>query len=444
MKALRQELETDLGLEKNALKEQKTVITAFVDKLLAASKTVEKTPTKKGRSPATKKAPAKAPPKVRAKKDPNRPKKALTAFMFFSNAKRDQVKQDHPDIAKSVPDISRKLGELWKAASDADKVPYNELAAEDKKRYAKEMESYEPSKDAVPTPKKAKVATGGSAGGAANKYSAKAERLRNICKKASINVPMQLFKKYKQDGDVHELENGILALLEKQGLSAKSTKDEIEAARERLQLARDLEGIDTSNIIKSPEGGGRRSRRQAAVAAEAYLSQGQGSGSEESDIENDGEENEEDEEDEGGDECKGTSRENDKVAAELTRVARDEEGDQGVVDDDDNDEEEEEEEEETPATSMASLSDSEFDGGDLSSEDEGASPAPRKRGRPAEQVEKVEQEAVRAKIDSPVVAKVQRDAGVAVVEQPQGEKKAVKAEDKASQAVKMAEWSEDE
>ena len=117
---------------------------------------------------------------------------------------------------------------------------------------------------------------------------------------------------------------------------------------------------------------------------------------------------------------------------------------QASLHDDGNDEEEEEEEEETPATSMASLSDSEFDGGDLSSEDEGASPAPRKRGRPAEQVEKVEQEAVRAKIDSPVVAKVQRDAGVAVVEQPQGEKKAVKAEDKASQAVKLAEWSEDE
>ena len=38
MKALRKQIESDLGLEKGALKEQKTVITAFVDKLLTASK----------------------------------------------------------------------------------------------------------------------------------------------------------------------------------------------------------------------------------------------------------------------------------------------------------------------------------------------------------------------------------------------------------------------
>lgn len=38
-------------------------------------------------------APAK---KTRKKKDPNAPKNAMSAFMYFSNANRDKVKQENP------------------------------------------------------------------------------------------------------------------------------------------------------------------------------------------------------------------------------------------------------------------------------------------------------------------------------------------------------------
>lgn len=43
-------------------------------------------------------APAKKEKKPRKKKDPNAPKKALSAFMYFSNANRERVKTSNPGI----------------------------------------------------------------------------------------------------------------------------------------------------------------------------------------------------------------------------------------------------------------------------------------------------------------------------------------------------------
>lgn len=57
-----------------------------------------------------------------------------------------------------------------------------------------------------------------------------------------------------------ELEERILDLLEKNGLNEHSGSVDIQKAKESLQLARDLDGIDASNIIE-----GRRSRRAASV-----------------------------------------------------------------------------------------------------------------------------------------------------------------------------------
>ena len=78
--------------------------------------------------------------KPRKKKDKDAPKKGLSAFMFFSNDKREQVKADNPGIA--FTDVARKMGELWKAATPEDKKPYEAKAEEDKGRYALEMEAY--------------------------------------------------------------------------------------------------------------------------------------------------------------------------------------------------------------------------------------------------------------------------------------------------------------
>lgn len=84
--------------------------------------------------------------KQRKKKDKDAPKKALSGFMFYSNAVRDQVKADNPGIA--FGEVGKKIGEMWKALSAEDRAPYDAKAEEDKSRYAQQMEAYKKSKAA--------------------------------------------------------------------------------------------------------------------------------------------------------------------------------------------------------------------------------------------------------------------------------------------------------
>ena len=53
-----------------------------------------------------------------------------------SNAKRDALKASDPSLA--AKDVMTKLGEMWRAATDAEKKPFEAQAAADKSRYEKE------------------------------------------------------------------------------------------------------------------------------------------------------------------------------------------------------------------------------------------------------------------------------------------------------------------
>ena len=78
--------------------------------------------------------------KQKRKKDKNAPKKAISAFMYFSNENRDKIKEENPGIA--FGDVGKKLGDLWKSMSPEEKAQYEAKAEEDKVRYQKEMEDY--------------------------------------------------------------------------------------------------------------------------------------------------------------------------------------------------------------------------------------------------------------------------------------------------------------
>ena len=54
----------------------------------------------------------KEPPKKRAKKDKNAPKKGMSAFMMFSNDVRDSVRSENPDA--SFGDMGKIIGARWK------------------------------------------------------------------------------------------------------------------------------------------------------------------------------------------------------------------------------------------------------------------------------------------------------------------------------------------
>jgi hypothetical protein len=74
----------------------------------------------------------------RAPKDPNAPKRALSAFFCFCNEERSKVKAKNPNM--TVGDIAKELGKRWETC--ANKTKYEELAAKDKVRYEKEMAAY--------------------------------------------------------------------------------------------------------------------------------------------------------------------------------------------------------------------------------------------------------------------------------------------------------------
>ncbi|KAJ1668879.1 Non-histone chromosomal protein 6 [Coemansia sp. RSA 1813] len=69
----------------------------------------------------------------RGKKNPDAPKRALSAYMFFSQANRATVRENNPDV--SFGTIGKLLGEQWKGMTDAEKTPYTKKADEDKARY---------------------------------------------------------------------------------------------------------------------------------------------------------------------------------------------------------------------------------------------------------------------------------------------------------------------
>ncbi|KAF9889061.1 Non-histone chromosomal protein 6 [Aspergillus nanangensis] len=81
------------------------------------------------------------PTTTRKKKDPNAPKRGLSAYMFFANDNRDKVREDNPGI--TFGQVGKALGEKWKALSDTDRRPYEDKAATDKKRYEDEKASYQ-------------------------------------------------------------------------------------------------------------------------------------------------------------------------------------------------------------------------------------------------------------------------------------------------------------
>lgn len=78
--------------------------------------------------------------KQKQMKDPNRPKKPMTAYMLFCNDNRDAVRKKSPDA--KLGEVSKLLAEKWGKVSEKDKKKYNEKAEEEREKYEKEMIDY--------------------------------------------------------------------------------------------------------------------------------------------------------------------------------------------------------------------------------------------------------------------------------------------------------------
>lgn len=78
---------------------------------------------------------------AKKKKDPNAPKRGLSAYMFFANEQRENVRAENPGIA--FGQVGKVLGERWKALSTKQREPYETKAAADKKRYEDDKAAYQ-------------------------------------------------------------------------------------------------------------------------------------------------------------------------------------------------------------------------------------------------------------------------------------------------------------
>lgn len=88
------------------------------------------------------------------KKDPKKPKRNMSAFFLYSNANRSRVKEENPDI--TFGEVAKLLSKEFKNISAEERAKYDKLALEDKERYKREMEDYEPPSDDDEAPAKKK------------------------------------------------------------------------------------------------------------------------------------------------------------------------------------------------------------------------------------------------------------------------------------------------
>ncbi|EEB08448.1 high-mobility group non-histone chromatin protein [Schizosaccharomyces japonicus yFS275] len=70
------------------------------------------------------------------RKDPNAPKRNMSAFMFFSMSNREKIKEENPEA--TFGQIGSLLGKKWKTLTAVEKEPYEEKARKDKERYERE------------------------------------------------------------------------------------------------------------------------------------------------------------------------------------------------------------------------------------------------------------------------------------------------------------------
>ncbi|KAF8822431.1 HMG (high mobility group) box domain-containing protein [Cardiosporidium cionae] len=80
--------------------------------------------------------------KRRPKRDPNAPKRSLSAYMFFAKDERERILGEHPHLKANVAQVGKMIGEAWNKLNEFDKAPYDKLAAQDKLRYESEKKIY--------------------------------------------------------------------------------------------------------------------------------------------------------------------------------------------------------------------------------------------------------------------------------------------------------------
>ena len=85
---------------------------------------------------------------IKAKKDPNKPKRPKSAFLLYCDDERPKlIEKEKSKLKKgqkfSLGVVQKKLGELWSKLPDKDKQKYTEQTEKDKESYYDKITEYE-------------------------------------------------------------------------------------------------------------------------------------------------------------------------------------------------------------------------------------------------------------------------------------------------------------
>ncbi|KAJ3192539.1 hypothetical protein HK101_006341 [Irineochytrium annulatum] len=79
---------------------------------------------------------------LRALPDSNAPKRPMSAYIFFVNAKREFYVGEDPSLKSDVAAVSARAGAEWKGMSEEDRAPYQRRADEARKLYKEDVDKY--------------------------------------------------------------------------------------------------------------------------------------------------------------------------------------------------------------------------------------------------------------------------------------------------------------
>lgn len=79
-------------------------------------------------------------------KDPNKPKKWMSSFMFFCQDKRTAMREENSEMTLSA----KMLGEMWAKMEEKEKEKFEKMAKEDRGRYEEEMKAFRKGDFVVP------------------------------------------------------------------------------------------------------------------------------------------------------------------------------------------------------------------------------------------------------------------------------------------------------
>ncbi|KAI9193200.1 high mobility group box domain-containing protein, partial [Polychytrium aggregatum] len=79
--------------------------------------------------------------------DPNAPRRATNAFMFYANLAREELKRERQQkindgVELDEANLTKALGAKWRSLDNEERKYYQELFRKDVERYQRELDEY--------------------------------------------------------------------------------------------------------------------------------------------------------------------------------------------------------------------------------------------------------------------------------------------------------------